>query len=183
MTENEDTSDYSEYETEKPVVDLNVLAKLATEQKKAELDVSEAEEVLKSAKAVLKDISEHKFPELMDSLGLKIFETDDGLKIKIDEKIRASIPAAGFGLAEKWLTDNGHAGIIKNEVKMQFAAGQFERASKITKELTELGYEPQSKKSVHASTLASFVKTQLEEGIDIPMKTFGAFKQRSTKVS
>jgi hypothetical protein len=38
------------------------------------------------------------------------------------------------------------------------------------------------KRTVHASTLASFVKSQLEAGVDFPMDLFGVYRQRTSVI-
>ena len=43
------------------------------------------------AREELRDIAERQVPELMDQIGIGEFKTTTGLKIKIDETIRASI--------------------------------------------------------------------------------------------
>jgi predicted transcriptional regulator len=163
----------------------DILARLATlagEQRKAEIAVLEAEEALSKAKKHLADVSERQIPELMDEAGVAEFTTADGLKIQVLEKIRASIPKTAQGAAFAWLREHGHESLIKNIVEVKFSAGEDEKAEEILHLLQEHGTEPSAEKSVHASTLAAFIKEQLTAGVEVPLELFGAFRQRYAKI-
>ena len=179
----EPSYDYEEYQDDDRSVDLKVLAELAVKQKQYELEITKIEERLTEYRAKLRDLSEHKFPETMDGLNLETFKTSDGLVIEVKEKVRASIPAKNKPAAFAWLQEKGQDGIIKNQLVLEFPKGEDEKASFITRVLLEMGLQPEQKRNIHSSTLASFVKTQLEEGVDFPMELFGAFRQRFTKVN
>lgn len=178
--------DYSDFKENEPVD--SVLAKisaLAVEQKKAEAEVARLEEELKKAQDKLRDISEFRLPALMDSIEMTDFTLRDGSKIKVDEKLRASIPSIHETAAFKWLEENRQGGLIKRQFLIDFNREQEEWAAKFAKELSErddpLNFK--CKRSVHPQTLAAFVREQLEEGVAIPLDIFGVFRQRVTKIS
>lgn len=165
----------------------NILAQLAgaaLDQKRAELAVTKAEETLALAQAELKRLSERVIPELMDAAETTSHTTKDGIVIKMTEKIRGSIPKATEAKAFQWLKDNEHDDLIKREFKIQFNKDEEAWAEKFTRDLNQrkkkLAYEV--KRSVHPSTLASFVTGQLEAGEDFPMDIFGVFRQRASKI-
>jgi hypothetical protein len=177
--------DYSEFK--EPVVGDSTLAqitRLAVEQKRLEAQVAKEEEQLQKTKDQLRDVAEFKLPALMDSIQMTKFVLADGSEIEIKETLRCGIPKGQEAEAFRWLEKNKHDGLIKRQFTIDFDKDQEEWAAKFSKELTERD-DPvnfKCKRSVHPQTLAAFVKEQLEEGIDIPMATFGVFRQRTTKI-
>lgn len=179
-----DTPDYSEFR-EEPTGDLlQRISEAAAEQKKAELRVARLEEELAQAKEELKDVAEHRLPALMDEAEIEDFTTKDGIKIGVKEKIRGSIPAANRPQALKWLEDNGFENLIKREFKIQFNKDEESWARKFQADLAKRKkpLKVQVDRNVNPSTLQSFVKQRLEEGEEIPMKLFGVFRQRMSKI-
>lgn len=178
-------ADYSEF---KDGPGDNLLAQIsatALEQKEAEAKVAKLEEELQVAKDTLRDISERRLPELMDSAEMTSFTLSDGTKIEVNEKIRAGIPPKTQGQAFMWLKEHGHDALIKNQITVDFDREQEDIAEKFAENLREKWDDVRfkQKKTVHASTLASFIKEQLSEGIDIPLDIFGAFRQRFSKIT
>lgn len=163
---------------------LASLSGLAMDQKRAEVVVARAEEALALAKAELARISEREIPDLMDKAEMTEYTTKDGIKIKISEKVRGSIPKATEAQAFAWLTENKHDDLIKREFKIGFGKNEEAWAKKFLADLQKrkrpLAFE--LKRTVHASTLASFVKGQLESGVDFPMDIFGVFRQRASTI-
>lgn len=186
MTDASQPYDYTDAKREILPSD-NVLAQLsgfALDQKKAEAEVERITELLATANANLKRISEVEIPTLMDAAGMTSYTTQDGITIKVDEKIRGSIPEATKDKAFNWLKEHGHDDLVKREFKIQFNKDEEQWAAKFVRDLNarkkKLAYEV--KRTVHSSTLASFVKGQLEEGVDFPMDIFGVFRQRASKI-
>jgi hypothetical protein len=101
--------DYDEHKAEARGAGDNILkqlSSLALDQKRAELEVAQAEEQLALAKARAQaHIAEHVIPELMDAAEMAEYTTKDGIKIKINEKVRGSIPKATEAQAFQWLLD------------------------------------------------------------------------------
>lgn len=169
-----------------PVGD-NVMAQLnglASDQANAEALVTSLEERLKDAKLAARNISEKTLPAIMDELGLEKFKTTDGFEIQVKEEIRGSIPASNPEPAFKWLEDNGSEKLIKREFTIQFGKGEETWAKKFMRDLKQRKkpLNCKVKKTVHVQTLRAFIREQLEEGVAIPMETFGVFRQRLTKV-
>jgi hypothetical protein len=182
-----DEYDYSDIKRETVGSKDNILAQLtaaAMDQLTAEKEVAVCEEALAVAKAALKRISEFTIPELMDAAETQEHTTKDGLKIKISETIRGSIPKENPDPAFKWLADNKHDDLIKREFNIRFGKGDEAWAKKFEADLKKRKkpVAVEVKRTVHASTLASFVKSQLEAGVDFPLDTFGVFRQRVSKV-
>jgi hypothetical protein len=77
--------------------------------------------------------------------------------------------------AYRWLTDHGHGDLIKSEVSVLFGKEELENAEKLMKKLEKDGYSFDSKQSVHASTLKSWLAGQVEAAEPVPLELFGAF--------
>lgn len=161
--------------------ELSQLSQLAELQAAAASKVAQLEAQLNSAREELKDIAERQVPELMDQVGVAEFKTASGLKIKIDETIRASIPKAKAPLAFAWLKANGHAGLIKRVVSVAFGKGEDEKAEALHHRL-QGDFEVDDVANVHPSTLAAFVREKLREGEELPLDLFGVHRQRIAKI-
>lgn len=161
---------------------LGELSKLADDQAQAASRVAELEKQLETAREELRDISERRLPEKMDELGMEEFKTTTGLKIKIKEVVRASIPKPRQGEAFHWLRTNGFGGLIKRAVAVKFGKGQDDVAEKLAHDLAEK-YEVEDNASVHPSTLKAFVSEQLTDGREIPLDLFGVHRQRTAIIS
>lgn len=175
--------DYSEY-VEQPTSDhaLSQLSQLADKQAAADARVKQIEAQLEKAREEYRDISERKIPELMDELGMEEFKTKTGLKIKIKETIRASIPKAKQDAAFDWLRNHGYGGLVKRFVSVSFGKGEDEMAEEAFRELIQRYEGVDDKSSVHPSTLKAFINERLAEGDEIPMDLFGVHRQRSAVI-
>lgn len=181
------TFDYSDY-TEEPQGDgdLVMLSNLAEQQKQAQDLVELKQHELKQAQNQLKDIAEHKLPELMDKVGMEKFSTRNGLNIKISEAIRASM---GSGVAKErnldWLEEQGHEAVIKMAVEVPFGKGEEERtaARALAARLRAENIPAQFARKVEPSTLSALIRELLEEGRPVPEEQFGVFRQRIAKIT
>lgn len=159
---------------------LAELQKLADLQARRETEVAEAELVLTKAKESLRDVAERLLPEAMDRVGMTEFSTSTGLRVKIKEDVRASIPKARESEAFQWLRDHNHGSLIKRKVTVEFGRGEDERAGSLEKLLAESGFEFDDKTSVNFQTLGAFVRESLAEGVELPMDVFGVHRQRKS---
>ena len=139
------------------------------------------EERLKGAKDDLKSIQE-KLVDAMDEAGMASFKTKDGNAIEIIDFVSASIKADDKDEAYAWLEQNGHEDLIKHEIKLIFKKGENDKAEEALKVLKDKGFDPDDKESVHAGTLKSFCKEQIEQGKPIPMDLFGVYQGRMSVI-
>ena len=158
------------------------LAKLAQEQLDCEAAVAAAQAALTRAQDRLKDVCERRLPEAMADLSMKDFTTEAGLKITIENTVRASPPKADREKAWAWLRANGHAGLLKRKVMVEFGKGEDEKAQELVGGLLKDFEAVTDETGVHPSTLSAFVKDQLAKGIEIPIATFGIFEQKVAKI-
>ncbi|MCK5600419.1 hypothetical protein KAR91_01015, partial [Candidatus Pacearchaeota archaeon] len=171
--------DYSDFGDEAP--GDNLLAQIsvtALEQQQAEAKVAKKEEELAAAKADLKDIAERRLPELMELARQTEITTSDGIKVKLDEKIYASIPKAGAGVAFKWLEDNKHGDIIKRTFTIAFGKEEDKWADKFERDLKQRKkpLAVKREKKVHPQTLGALIREELEKGVPVPLETLGAHR-------
>lgn len=179
-----DNSEYLEYidKGNSDAGELSRLSNLASEQAAAEAEVARLEGELTKARERLRDFAERQVPELMDSIGIEEFKTSSGLKIKVDETIRAGISVANGPKAFAWLRENNHAALIKRAFSVTFGKGQDEKADAFAKELEAQGLDADDKTTVHPSTLAAFVREKLRNGDEIPLDLLGVHRQRFAKI-
>lgn len=178
------TNDYSKFIESAPSSDgLAQLSELTTDLYLAEIAAAEAAEAAKEAQAKVRDIAEHRIPELMIQLGMSEFTTTNGIKLKINDVYRASIPKARRDEAHAWLDEHDEGGMIKNNVIVGFGRDQGEAAGSLLTDLTNQGFNVKNEEKVESSTLRAWVKRQLEAGADIPMDLFGAAQIKQAKIT
>ena len=181
------TYDYSDYRDDRVEPGANILARLSglvDDQLHAEARVARLEQELQQAKETLRHISENQLPALMEEAQMDAFTTQSGAVVKIDQRIRGSIPKATEAQAFAWLEEHGHERLIKRQFVVEFGKEEDKWADKFERDLAQRKrpLAVKRKKTVAPQTLQSFVRGQLEEGVVIPMDTFGVFRQRFAKV-
>jgi len=180
--------DYSDFQTEE--IGDNMMARiegLAQKQVAAEALVESLEAQLVEAKANFRLISEKDIPNLLDEFDLadSTVNTPAGHEVKMATAIRGSIPKANETAAFQWLEDDGNGNLIKRQVTIEFGKDQEAWAAKFQRDCAKRKkpLNMKIKRAVHAGTLQAFVRRKLDEGVDIPMDTFGVFRQRFAKVT
>ena len=163
---------------------LAQLSLLASEQQHVEERILEIEKQLEGEKIRLRHLSEVQIPELMDQAGVADFTTREGVKIKVAETIRGSIPLATAGEAMAWLETNGYERLIKRKFLIEFGKDEEGWANKFASDLAKRKRQLKHEvtRAVHPSTLQAFVREQLAEGRDFPMDLFGVYRQRKAKI-
>lgn len=146
--------------TDDNIKQISSLAKL---QVQIEGELSDLEDLVKDTKKNLRKVQEEDLPLAMREAGMLEFTLESGEKISIEQGIFPSIPKPKILAAYDWLRGHGHGAIIKNLVTVQFSAGADEDAHKLLKSLTDDGFKPSQKESIHASTLKAFVKEQMAD--------------------
>ena len=72
--------------------------------------------------------------------------------------------------------------LIKNDLSMSFGMKQDNEAKALAAELIQKGFNVKQKTHVHHSTLAGFVREQVESGKDVPHDLFGVYVADRTKI-
>ena len=146
-------------------------------------EVKKDEEDLKQKKKNLEHISGEVIPTMMAEMGLAHLKLMDGSSGDVKPHYSANITIANKDAAFKWLRDNGHGDLIKNQVSATFGKGEDSSANEFIDKINSLGYEPTQKVWVEPMTLKAFVREQITEGSELPMDTFGVFVGAETKIS
>jgi hypothetical protein len=126
-------------------------------------------------------------PELLAKMRLDECTTASGIAVKMKREIKASLPGherveARMG-ALRWLVDHGHGGVIKNQVSVALDRGEDNRADALVVELRGKGFDVESKKDVHASTLGALVRELVANGTIVPRDLFNLFDMRIAKLA
>jgi hypothetical protein len=158
----------------------DILAKieqLGTELYDLQSEIEQLEERIAEKKKLFTRISQNDLVALfvearVDTIGLPDRNTD----IVLAPWVNAKIPEDKKDEAFNWLTENGHGGIIKTEVSISLGKDSVETAKEIADYLRMRyqEYETTLEQKVHAATLTSFIKGQLQEGIVVPLELLGA---------
>lgn len=162
---------------------LDEVAALAARQIQIEDSIAETENLLKRQKAALARIAERELPDALAEHGLSEIRMADGSRVEVKRIVRASIPKKHQDEAFEWLRENGLGDLIKNEVKVAFAAGEDAQAQNVVDLMTELGADPEQKASVPWNTLTSVVKERIKEGLEVPTEILGVFMGNQSKIT
>jgi hypothetical protein len=155
--------------------ELSTVSLIANKQLKLASELEELETAVKAKKEELRLTTEQELPDAMQQAGLNEIVLSTGEKISISEFYSAHISKANQEQAYEWLVNNGHEGLIKNEVSLKFGRGESDVVDQTVSTLKARGLSPQVRQSVHPSTLKAFVKEQVSSGNDIPTETFGIY--------
>lgn len=135
--------------------------------------VEVAKETLRAAQEALNRTQLEDLPDLMIEVGIVSLTLDDGATVALKAEVSAAITAANKPAALAWLADHGFGGIIKTKVGVEFGRAEHDAALECAEALAEeYPGAVALDESVHPSTLKSFVKEQLEQGVAIPMDLF-----------
>ena len=118
----------------------------------------------------------------MQSAGLNQIVLSTGEKISINEFYNAHISKANQEVAYQWLVENGHEGLIKNEVLLKFGREESTVVDETVSALQSRGLSPEVRQSVHPSTLKAFVKERVTDGKPIDLDMFGAFIANAAEI-
>lgn len=155
---------------------LNEVAELARHQLELEDSISGLEKMIKNTKEKHRKVQEELLPAKMTSLGISQLSLESGAVINIKNITTASITKKNQPTAFKWLRENGFGDLIRDEVKVKFGMGQEEDGEKLISWIEKnCPIDYSQKKSVHSQTLRSFVKEQMDKGVEIPEDLFGVF--------
>lgn len=162
--------------------DLAELSRLVGDMVAAEDEVARLEAQLDSASKRLETISRREIPDLMDRAGTSLYRTKDGMRVEVQRKVRASIPAATRDQAHDWLDDNGHGGLLKRTVEVAFSRQQEPDARALLDRLAETYENVRVQKKVEPSTLTAWVKERLGLGEPVPDELFSVYPFAEARV-
>lgn len=187
---NEDLYDYGSDADPDSEVAARVFAevdKLTLQAERLIEQHKKAEEHAQKLKQAVEQLTTKDIPELLAKMRLDDFTTSSGIHVKVKREIKASLPGKEriedrMG-ALRWLVDQGHGGVIKNQVSVDLDRGEDTRADDLVVELRAKGFDVESKKDVHASTLGALVRELVAEGKIVPRDLFNLFDMRIAKLT
>ena len=163
---------------------LKIVTQIGNKLISKKKDLDQQEEKLKQIKAEIREIEENELPGAMTQVGLKKFELEDGSQISVKEEIFCSIPEEKRSQALNWLEENGHSEIIKHDVKVSFAKGEYDEADRLikvlNKEFKNIDYDEKS--TVHPQTLKAFAKDRYSLGQTLPEEFFNVYEANIARV-
>lgn len=156
---------------------------LINEGRRLQNIVADLEDKLKAANGALFDIQSNRIPTACAEMGLKKFETEDGIEIKVTDEVQANMSEERWPLAIAWLDSNNHGAIIKRTIGIAFNKDQQADADRMLALLLEEKFAGVSEsKKVHASTLKAWAKNMLKEGKSFPQDVFGIRQFKMAKI-
>lgn len=154
---------------------LGGIAALAIELRETQERITNLETALAKEQDRAKRLSEHLIPDQMSALGLSEFKLNDGSAVTVKSFVDVSIPKDRANEAHAWLESEGHADLIKAEVKATFSAGEGAIAQTAAETLRAVAGKVELKKAVHPSTLKAFARELHEDGRDLPEGIFSVY--------
>lgn len=159
---------------------LDILKKTAAQLRFLELKKEELERELAETKKAITLLSERDLVQLFSETNLSSLTLDaDGnypaMKFDKTTFYNAKIPEEKEAEAFAWLHDNGHADIVKTEIKLSFGMRERQQAELLEKALAAKNYDYNSKLGVHPATLKAFAKSEIEAGHALPMDVLGIY--------
>lgn len=163
---------------------LQRMRRLAEECIETEKLADEIEEHLKDLKRKLNQLKTVELPDAMAENGLSSFSTSDGHTIEINDFVSGSLPTdvEKRKVAIHWLSANGAADMIKNEVSVNFLKTQHNEAKSLAAELKDKGLDVDEKETVHSATLQAFGREKLRSGEECPFELLGLYTGRVAKI-
>jgi hypothetical protein len=164
--------------------DLATLKGLGDSLNELNSKVIEAEEEVSKLKTTRKQVAEELIPDLMNKVGLKLVQLEDGTKIKVDEFVDARIKDAN--VAFEWLRKTNNESIIKNQISVSLGRGDDDRAQQVLELLKENDVEADHKITVHNQTLKAFCRDALDNpelAESLPREAFGIYQGKRAKIT
>lgn len=152
---------------------LAELAEYAEQLDKAERDVDHRKLDLSKAEVRVKDLREILIPQLMETVGLTTLQTSGGLTVTVEDGVSARISEQHKNDALRWLDDNGHGGMVKRKVTVEFARDQEEQVKELITNLRKTYPQTREERKVDTNTLKAWVKRRLKDGEPTPEDLFG----------
>lgn len=152
---------------------LGRISILADEMHELDKQIASNELKTKQLKEQHRQIAEEQLPELFEEVGMSELKTRSGLPLKLKNRVHTNISKGRKPTAIAWLDANGQGGMVKRTVKIDFDKTKEEKVKSLLRLIGRGWPNHRVELDVHASTVKSFVKKQLEDGQEIPLDIFG----------
>ena len=118
---------------------LGRVSVLANQVLQLEREIAEQEAIVKSLKEKKRQIAEDLLPAVMTEHGLSDLTLNDGSKVTVKKFYSCTIPANCTQEAFVWLREQGHDGLIKHRVTVDFSRDKDDQALQVKKNLKTKG--------------------------------------------
>jgi len=138
--------------------------------------VEQLESDLEAAQKELSRINMVEIPDLMAEIQSDHFSYS-GWDVRVEDFVRGSLPKEPDKrqLAIDTLVGYGAEGLIKTEVTTSFGRSEYDTAKSLAERLEGEGFPVSLGSSVHASTLAAFVRSRIRNGEPVEAEKLGIY--------
>lgn len=162
---------------------LGRISILADQMHEKDKEIAKAELLVKQLKEAHRQISEEQLPELFERVGMQELKTLSGLPLKLKERVHTNISKGRKPTAIAWLDANGHGGMVKRNVIIEFDKTQGDKVEALFRLIGKGWPNHRAELDVHAATVKAFVKAQLKDGKAIPLDVFGVHCVNAVEIS
>jgi len=173
-----------DYGAEDPTGDVNlseITARVVEMQQKVR-QAEELEQRCKKLRDQITHLSSVVIPELCESANMSDFTLTDGTKVSVKSRFFGKVSEENMDAAQQYLEGVGDGALIKRQISVDLGKCDEEQASRVHEALQTVDVVGEEKRSIHPSTLSSWLTQQMESGADIPTDVFGVYRKVETKI-
>ncbi len=164
------------------VEQLGQLGALVTEVGVKEAAIAEAAQRLKDLEREWRVLVEQDIPSIMDEIGMAKITMADGSNVAVDDFLYASIPKKNKRAVADWLAANNLESLVSRDVVTHFERGEEELIQQTVDLIREHGFACTTTESMNTGSVKSAIRELLDNGVDVPMKLFGAYMLRKAVI-
>lgn len=167
--------DYSQFDMDATPAqsEIQQLAALVEQLDTALLLEAQAEEALAAANARVVSLQETLIPAAMQQCQMTEYvHAPTGRRVVLERKINATISKENRERAQRWLDANGHGGLLRRMIGVEFTRAEEVQAKELLTRLAAEFPHAFQEAIVPAPTIKSFVTKELEAGRDVPRDIF-----------
>lgn len=129
-------------------------------------------------------IEERLLPDALTAVGMKSFKLQNGYEVELSRLVVAAIPEDRRDDAFKYLREQNAGDLIKRTVTMAFGKGEDDQATLLVAKAAELfpDHVPEDKTTVHAKTLAVWVRTRDDDGLPTDDGLLGVYRKSYARI-
>ena len=138
-------------------------------------ELVEAEQKVKDLKSKVMNYTHDRIPAKMQETGLDEVKVGDN-KISLATYVNGTMPKDPLqrDIALAHLRNIGASDLIKNQISVDFAVKEDNKARAVAADLEKAGHDPVSKTWVEPQTLKKLIRERTEKGQEIDLELFNA---------
>jgi len=170
-------------DTTEEQIDLNSISKLGIDYVMARNNILKLKNELERQEKAFKNLSETVIPEVMQKANMTSFGLANGFKLEVKPFVIVTLPKENADIADTWLDENGHSGMVKHELHIPLGKGTDPTKMAHLKEIIKVhGFDCIEGKSIHYQTLAKWGREMTEENETSPEDIFKVYKGYKTEI-